>query len=895
MSQAQSKIAAPTVITCHMNADFDALSAMVAARHLYPDAVLVFPGSQEKNLRNFYIESLVYAYNFKNVKEIDLSTVKKLVMVDTRQKTRISHLAEVFDNADLTIDAYDHHPNTEDDVTQDGGLVLDWGSTATILCHELEKREIGITPDEANVIGLGIYEDTGSFTFNSTTPYDYHAASWLLQQGMDVTFIADLITRDISADQIALLNAMLESAHTHDINNISITVAEVSTDEYVSDFALLVRKMMDIEQTNVLFALGRMNDRVHLVARSRIPEVNVGQICASFGGGGHAAAASASIKDKTPVQVKDELFALLYSSIKPHGSVRQLMSHPPILIEDTQSTADACDIMTRFGLKAAPVVNTQTGQCKGVLEHQIADRAVSHGLGDAPATDYLMRSNATVAPNANLYDVMEIVLGQGQRLVPVIERDEVIGVLTRTDLINILIEEPARMPESVLPHRKKERSIKNMLKDRLPEDLFHILQEAGELGRSLGTQVYAVGGFVRDILMNTPNTDLDLVVEGDGIVFARKLATVIGGRVRAHHKFQTAVLILENGLHIDVATARLEYYEYPAALPTVELSSIKMDLYRRDFTINALAVKLNPGQLGQLVDFFGSQKDLKSGVIRVLHSLSFVEDPTRILRAIRFAQRYQFRIGGQTDRLIRNAMQLDMISKLSGSRIFHELSSIFEEEHVLDCLRSLRDYKILESIHPLLTLTPVQEELLEELEVVLDWYKLLYLKEEPRRAIVYLLALLNNVAENKILPICERLNLTNRQANELLTLRHHTNKTIYAFKKWRNRRGSLSDLYFLLEELPLEGLLFFMAKFNKEDTRKYLSQYLTQLRGIELDISGTDLQHLGLEPGPRYGEILRKILASVIDGEAACRDDQLFLAKKLVTDPDFMGIEKNMQ
>lgn len=888
MSQKKS---APTIITTHMNADFDALAAMIAASRLYPGATLVFPGSQERNLRNFYIQSAMYMFNFRSVKDIDLSTVETLVLVDTRQKARVHHVAGCLDNPGLTVHAYDHHPNSPDDIPHDEGIVNDWGSTATILCKQMMERGITVENKEADIIALGIYEDTGSFTFNSTTVHDFEAAAWLLKQGMDVTFVSDLITRDLSADQVALLNTMLESAKRHNIRNVPVIVTEVTTDEYVNDFALLAHKMLDMEHVNVLFALARMDDRIQLVARSRIPDVDVGQICMSFGGGGHASAASASIKDRTPSQVKDELFALLLTHINPQEVVRELMTHPPITLTDDQTTKDASEIMSRFGLKAAPVVDHKSGECIGILEHQIADRAVSHGLGHQPATDYLMNSNETVPPDSDLYSVMEIVLGRGQRLVPVVEEDKVIGVLTRTDLINILIEEPARIPESLQPEKRHERNIRIMVRDRLPKPLFNILLRAGELARDNGMEVYAVGGFVRDILMHTPNSDLDLVVEGDGIAFARTLAQNMGGRVRAHHKFRTAVVILEDGQRIDVATARLEYYEYPAALPTVELSSIKMDLYRRDFTINALAVQLNPGSFGKLVDFFGAQRDIKNRVVRVLHSLSFVEDPTRIMRAIRFAKRYNFHIGGQTDRLIRNAMKLDMIPKLSGSRIFHELNIIFEEENAVGCLRQMHAYKILEAIHPLLTLTPAQENLLDEIAKVLDWYRLLFLGEESRNWMLYLLAMLNGMPEEDVLSVAERLNLTARQSSDLLLLRTGINETAYGFRKWKHRGGPVSDLYFMLEQLPLEGILYIMARFDQEDMRKSMSLYLTQLKGMALEISGRDLKAMGLEPGPIYGQILKKVTAAMLDGRANCREDQLALAKRLAEAPDDKGLE----
>lgn len=888
------KRSAPVVVTSHSNADFDALAAMIAASKIYPGAVLVFPGSQEKNLRNFYIQSAMYMFNFRNVRDIDLDTVETLVLVDTRQRTRIPHVHDVLDNPGLAVHAYDHHPDTDDDVPHSKGVVNDWGSTATILTHEMMHRGVELKPDEATIIGLGIYEDTGSFTFNSAKPQDFHAAAWLLGQGMDATVISDLITRDLSAAQISLLNTLLESAKTHDIQGLPVVVTEISTDSYVSDFALLAHKLMDMENIRVLFALGRMHDRIHLVARSRSPEVDVGVICSSFGGGGHAAAASASIKDRTLSQVKDELFALLYSHIRPQHGVRDLMSSPAIVIERDMTTAEGAEIMTRYGLKAAPIVDLANGELVGILEHQIADKAVGHGLGDAPALDYVMRSKSWVSPDADLYEVMEIVLGQGQRLVPVKENGHIAGVITRTDLINLLVDEPARIPETLLPERQRERNINIMMRDRLPKVHYDILREAGELADAEHFSVYAVGGFVRDIIMDTPNTDLDLVVEGDGIAFARKLAKHMNGRVRAHPKFQTAVVVLPDDQHIDVATARLEYYEYPAALPTVELSSIKMDLFRRDFTINALAVQLNKGQFGRLVDFFGAQRDIKNRLVRVLHSLSFVEDPTRILRAVRFAERYSFKIGGQTGRLIKNAMDLGMIDKLSGSRLFNELCLIFEEKTALSCLRRMRDMRLLKAIHPLLALAPAQEELLEELGTVLEWYELLFTDEHPVLWMPYFLVLCNGAKEPEVHGLLDRLHLTQRQRRDFISLRRNLNETIYGYKMWRHRKGVLSELCIILDELPLEGVLFFMAKFKQDDTRRHLSQYLTTLKYAQLDVTGQDLLNLGLESGPAFGAILGKLRAAMIDGEATCRQDQLEMAGKLVRDPAFKGIAPEM-
>ncbi|WP_243311610.1 CBS domain-containing protein [Fundidesulfovibrio agrisoli] len=888
-SKPQHGLAAPTVITSHINADFDALAAIIAAGKLYPGAVLIFPGSQEKNLRNFFIQSATYVFNFKAFKEIDPATVRTLVVVDTRQRSRVSHVEALFSQPGLDIHLYDHHPDTEEDLQGSVSVVKPWGSTTTILTHMILEKGMSLTPDEATFLALGIYEDTGSFTFNSTTEKDFTAAAWLKGQGMDMSTLSELLTRELSAEQITLMSTLLENCTTFDVNGVEVVLTEAVLDNYVGDFALLAHKLMDMQNVRVLFAMALMKDRVHLVARSRTRDVDVGRICASLGGGGHAFAASASLKDKTLPQAKQELLALLSSQVNPQILASALMSRPAIVIADDRPLTEAAETMTHYGLKAMPVVDAEDRRCVGILEHDIVDKAVKHGLGASAAGDYMMQGAHTITPQTDLYHITEIILEQRQRLIPVVEGGEVAGVITRTDLINVLVREPARIPESVGPERKSERNMAGVLRERLPGRLFALVKRAGALAQEMGYEAYVVGGFVRDLILGRPNLDLDLVVEGDGIRFAEALSAEMGGRIKSHHKFKTAVLILPDGNRVDVATARLEYYEYPAALPTVELSSIKMDLYRRDFTINALAVHLSPGSFGKLVDFFGAQRDIKERVIRVLHSLSFVEDPTRILRAIRFEQRFQFRIGAQTERLIKNAIVNNFVHKLSGSRVFHEIIHIFEDGNALACIRRMDEFKLLAAIHPLLALDPRKDEVLAESERVITWYQLLYMEPSPEVWRIYFLGLCAGMEDDQVSSVAERLGFNRQRVEGFLSLRHCIRNIAQSIYEWDYRHGLHSELYFMLRDLPLEGVLYLMARHPKETVRKAISLFLTTLRPQRVDITGQDIKKLGVEPGPLYGEILRRVTAAMLDGRASCRADQLEMARKLAGGSEGMG------
>ena len=182
------------VITTHINADFDAMGSMIAAKKLYPGALLVFPGSQERTLREYFIKSTVYIYGFKRLRDIDLEKVTRLILVDTRQSSRIGKFVDILNKPGLEVHVYDHHPDAEDDVRANVSIVKNFGSTVTLFSQLFLERGIEVTAEEATVMSLGLFEDTGSFTFSNTTPEDFEAAAFLLRRGADLNVVSDIIT-----------------------------------------------------------------------------------------------------------------------------------------------------------------------------------------------------------------------------------------------------------------------------------------------------------------------------------------------------------------------------------------------------------------------------------------------------------------------------------------------------------------------------------------------------------------------------------------------------------------------------------------------------------------------------------------------------------------------------
>ena len=879
-----------TLIICHSNADFDALAAMCAAALIYGPCDVLFPGTQEANLQTFYQElkerpGAAPGCTFLDDRVPDFSKYGRLVAVDTRRRSRLRHVWPLLDNPGTRIEVWDHHPETSDDVHAHVCHAEICGAVTTLLIEEIQKRNIAVPRETATVLGLGIYSDTGSFSFSSVTQRDFAAAGWLLGHGMDINIISEKTAFSMTKEHIRALNALLESAQTYHINGADVVLAEATLDSYLDDFAFLAHKMMEMEKFDILFAIGRMDDRIQIVARSRSHAVNVGAVCAAFGGGGHAYAASASVRDKTLSEVRDGILTQLYLQEEGEKTARDYMSQPAIGIEEGHTIAEADELMLHFGLKTMPVFAPMTRRCTGLIDSQITQKAIAHGLAGAPLTDYMRRNLKPLPVTATPRDITTVIVGARQRLVPIVSGgSSVVGVVSRTDLINIFAQEPGRMnPTDRAP---KSRNMGRTMRDRLPKDVLDILEKAGALGRSRQTPVYVVGGFVRDLLLKTPNHDIDLVVEGDGIGFARAFAGVLGGRVRVHKKFLTSVVIFPGAggkeERVDVATARLEYYESPAALPTVEHSSIKMDLYRRDFTINALAIRLDCEPMGEIVDFFGGQKDIRDRVIRVLHTLSFVEDPTRCLRAVRFEQRYHFRIGPATEKLIKNDVSLKLLDKLSPSRLFNEFEHICAEETAILCIRRLHELGILQAIHPQLSINPDRKEMLIRTAKVMAWYRLLYIDEEMRPWLVYFLVLCSSLTYAVTLEVFRRLGIPPALKNEVLGCREKARSLRSSLKRLTATPGfRVSALCAMLRPLPVEFVLYLMADMEVPETRRALSRYITVWRTEKPGVDGSDLKKLGLAPGPAYGVILQRLLEAKLDGTAASPEEQLSLAREL--------------
>ncbi|NWF52752.1 MAG: CBS domain-containing protein [Nitrospirae bacterium] len=856
------------IITSHINADFDSLASMVAAKKIYTDANIVFPGSQEKKLRDF-IEAF-HPIEIKKIKDVDLSKVTRLILVDTKNPNRIGLFSELLSNKHLKIHIYDHHPFNKDDVRGEVEKIENVGATATIFTEILKNRKIYLTPMEATIIALGIYEETGCLLFPSTTQRDLLAVAYLLRRGANLNIVSKFLKMELSMEELDILNELIQSSKEMVIGGIRIKIAKAFCEDYLGDAAYLAHRMMDIEDIDAVVILLGMESKILMVARSRVPELDVSVVMKDFGGGGHPTAASATVKEASLEVLEDKLIEIIKNNVKPFKVASDIMTKPVIGIQWDSSVKEAEAMMTRYGINVLPVLKDE--KYVGLISREIVEKALFHGFGKGKSIDFTTTDAVTVTPDDPIRKVETIMIEQNQRFMPVVDNGKIIGAITRTDLLRTLYEEFLRrrkIEETVVKEKPSVgRSLSSYLKSRFPKEVYELLKLSGEVAEELGFNAYLVGGSVRDILRGEENLDIDIVIEGDGIIFAKTLSERLNARVRSHQRFNTAQVITDR-LKLDIATARTEYYESPAALPKVETSSIKKDLYRRDFTINTLAIKLNPRDFGLLIDFFGGQRDLREKTIRVLHNLSFIEDPTRAFRAIRFSERFGFKISKHTENLIKSAVKMNLFEKLSGTRLYEEILLIFNETEPDKAIKKMSELGLLKVIHPALTFNEELELKLKSLFETVSWFNLLFLEEKTDRGILYLMELLSELKEEDAEEVLKRLSPPPK-IKEMITKGIHNAKEIVK----RLPSEDPVEIYNLLKGMRLETILLAMAISKDRLKQKVISRYLTELRKIETFLKGEDLKKMGIKPGPAYSKILRELLEEKLRGHITSKEDE---------------------
>jgi tRNA nucleotidyltransferase (CCA-adding enzyme) len=857
------------LLTTHVGADFDALASVLVARRLFPEAEVFFPGSREESVRRMLAAGVV-RFDELRQKEIDPGELRRVILCDCRQPDRLGVVADwLAARPAVEILAYDHHPDSPHDIATSGGRVDPGaGSTSTILVEELRSRGMTVPAEDATLLLLGIYEDTGSLSYPTAGARDLEAAAWLLRGGANLAAVRRFASRQLDEIHLEVLHRMTEALEIHRLRGHRIGVVALELGSYVNELAPLVSRCLELFELPLLFALFGETERVTVIARGEVAGFDLGSAMAAFAaGGGHATAAAGSIKGATTIEARERLLEFLPAVLPPVARAADLMVRSFLTVAAEETIADAKARIVEGKVNAAPVVEPD-GRVAGIVTRQALDAALQHGLGERPVETAMSRDVEWVRPDAAADDLAEPLLGTRPRLVLVgdAENGRAEGVVSRMAVLRHLhgrVQAAADPAERRARAERGQRAQAGPLLAQLPPAARRRVDVAAEVSRRHGIPAFLVGGVVRDLLLGRETRDLDLVVEGDGLAFARLYAKALDGRAREHPAFLTAVVIDRDGVHVDLATARSEFYRAPAALPEVQTSALRQDLFRRDFTINTLAVRLGPETSPELIDFFGARRDLDEKTLRVLHSLSLIDDPTRVLRAVRLEARLGFHISAETRRLIGVALREGVFERLSGTRLREELYALLDEPaSALRALERLDELELVGVLHPQLRLDAGTRARLRECQAAWDWLEVAGLPEprvEPRRLL--LLALVFALGEEATAGLADRLALAGHDRERLL----EAVRRVLVAAEILDAAPPPHRVYRTLQPLHGEEILFLLA-IGDEERRGRVRHYLTELQGLRLAVRGSDLLGHGVPAGPELGRALEVTLDARLDG-----------------------------
>jgi tRNA nucleotidyltransferase (CCA-adding enzyme) len=848
---------AETVVATHGNTDFDALASMLAARRLFPGSVACVAGSLNRNVREF-VRLHADELELVEASRLELDAIRKLVVVETVHAARLDALEQVARDPDVEKVVFDHHGEQPDWAPEDAVFLCEDAALTTSLVGILAERELVPTPLEATVFALGIHEDTGSLTFPETTTRDSEALAWCLRHGASQDLVAEYLHMPLRQEERGLLTALLDRIDARRVAGIEVLVAAVRWKPVDVSVSHLATKLAELTDAKALVCLVETNDRVFVVARSRVPEIDAAALAAALGGGGHAQAASAAFRGT----LEEALARLeLEPAAREPIRAREVMASPPRTVTPDDSVAEAMVVCQRHGMSGALVVDAE-GRLAGVVAREDLDKAIGHGLSHAPVKGVMgARDHVPVAAEETTLPELQHLLAHARAgRVAICRDDRLLGVVTRTDVLRAL---GTRTADEALPGASLRAELDAL--DRLAE-VFRALQAVSEHADG----VYLVGGTVRDILLGERGFDVDIAVEGDAIAVASALADELGGRVRPHEKFGTAVVVYGEEERVDVVTARTEFYASPAALPTVEHASIREDLFRRDFTVNAMAVSLKGADFGRLVDPFGGRADLERGAIRVLHNLSFIDDPTRIFRAIRYESRYGFRMEPHTERLARACIDLGLVGDLSTARLRDELVALLSEGGARRSILRLAELGADKAIHPHLAADDEAVALLERLLALRDEYAL----DVPGWRLA-LAVLARSMPPEEIYGWASRLKLRRRDAEAIAAAATVAPKLV---ERLASDGLAPAEVVALAEPYAPDAPLLALALADPPALRDYFGR----LQRVRLEIGGADLAALGLGESPRVGEILGELRRRKLNGELAGREAELAAARELI-------------
>lgn len=863
------------LVLAHRNMDFDCLACQLAVSKLYPAARIVpaHPLSQRlKSFLSLYRDQLPLV----DLQYVDWSAVRHVYIVDCQKLDRLDdrarrHFLEYSRSGAYTV--FDHHETDPESLLHSAShdsLVKESGAAASILVEKLKEKDVVLSKFEATVIAAGIYEDTGCLTHRGSSELDALGIAYCLSQGADLERVNHIIRPKFDEWQVSLFEKLAQAAENIQLAGAKLTICTARSDRYIDGLSEISSRLLENSASDALVAIVEMKDRVHVVARSETAGIDLRALAHALGGGGHSGAASAVVKGTSALALKNKVIDSLNSELSSEKTAVEVMSTPVRTVRPDVSMDEAGRIMLRHSLDGMVVMDND--EVVGIVSKRDVDKARHHKLGHAPVRGFMSHPVISVRPQSRMSEIRTLMVDEDIGRLPVLdETGKLLGLVGRRELLAALYGDKDTSDNNggrIAPRRTVSGT--EGLVERIEPDLLDLYREIGFVASELKMVAYLVGGCVRDLILDRANFDLDFVVEGS----ARELANALVLRqprlyelIVEHARFNTATLHVHTSplREIDIATARTEYYEYPASLPTVEPSSLEQDLARRDFTINALALCLHPDRFGEIVDYFSGLADLNAGIVRVLHPFSFIEDPTRIVRAARFASRLGFRLDDRTKLQAERAIALGIFDNLGGVRLKEEMRLILESPErlaALDMLAELGgglrflDGRIIYDKRVRLHVRRAQK--------LLAHYSL------DKHYVVYLGILLYQLEREALQQALMRLHLGDDERSWI----RDAQVILAGFFELENYKRR-SQLYKVLHGHDEHALAIAVCVAPPgSPLRRCIKLYFEELKDTRTFLRGRDLVELGIPQGPEIGKILDDLHDARLDGDLLTFEDE---------------------
>ncbi|MFO7815055.1 MAG: CBS domain-containing protein [Halanaerobiales bacterium] len=859
------------LIISHENTDIDGLAGMIAASKLYTEGQVVVSENMT-TLAQRFLALYKDEFDISRYDEVDYDNINRVIVIDTHEFDRLGKLTELIKWDEVEVIVYDHHPHQK----------LDWikidlsenvGSATSIIVNRLKRENIKLNRSEATLFALGISADTGNFMHLNTESEDLMAFAYLLEMGANKKVINEYLLETLDKNQKRVFELLIKHRKEIRIKDKNITLFNLKYPRYVTGLNNVVEKIKLLYQLSVVFVLVEMEGKVIIIGRSSDENVNLEEIFSELGGGGHSGAGSVSLKTDLEL-ARNKLETTIREKIKVSAKVKEVMQDP-LKVKQDLKLEKVKEIMEEKDISGVLVVNEEE-RVKGIFTTRDLRRLNEEDdLYRVPVKGYMTKKLIYIKPEDTIHQAQEKMVNNDIGRLPVIDQnDKVIGIITRRDILNQYYQEETahqnqnRYVSSLVSITPEKVKILKKLAE-LPDQIRKLFKKIGKIAQDNDSRVFLVGGMVRDLLLDKENKDFDFVVEGNIEGLIRDVALNYDVDYKYNSNFQTGSMLIEDHYELDFAVSRNELYTHPGALPKVKKADLFDDLFRRDFTVNALAVALHPEEYGYLYDFFKARADVENRILKALHRFSFLDDPTRIIRGIRIVLQHNLEIEEETKALMQEAIRLNRFSDVTFPRIYKELRLLFTEKPGEEFLNILEEIPFLRLLYDGYKIPDNIKSKWERAEHYLAYFD--NNNYNVKEWAVYFSLIFKEIPRSLI----ERWSL-NSQVKDIILFKPNE----YNIKEITELTGSV-ELYSSLKEISNEKLILLMAEYEDQKLEDKIFYFLEKISEIRISLDGNDLIELGFKEGPIISRALKLLKRQVLKGNLKTRQEQLDYAKKL--------------